>query len=146
MILNLHKAFFILGCILLGAMLPLHTYAQKPTTLSVKDTSELVVDSLVKKDTLMIKHILALPSTYQKADAWFMQEQLELKKDSLLDYVKSYRAYYSNKKNAFKLYNQNSLTNKGTQIIYKIEKWLSRIKKIQKANSNHYPIMFLQVI
>ena len=50
-----------------------------------------------------------------------MQEQLELKKDSLVDYVKSYKAYYSNKKNAFKLYNQNSLTNKGTQIIYKIE-------------------------
>jgi hypothetical protein len=121
MILNLHKAFFILGCIFLGAMLPLNTYAQKPTALAVKDTSQLVADSLLKKDTLMIKHILALPSTYQKADAWFMQEQLELKKDSLVNYVKSYKAYYSNKKNAFKLYNQNSLTNKGTQIIYKIE-------------------------
>ena len=121
MILNLHKAFFILGCILIGSMLPLNTYAQKPTTLSVKDTSQLVADSLVKKDTLMIKHILALPNTYQKADAWFIQELLELKKDSSVDYVKSYKAYYSNKKNAFKLYNQNSLANKGTQIIYKIE-------------------------
>ncbi|MEY4051004.1 MAG: hypothetical protein RL262_1838 [Bacteroidota bacterium] len=121
MILNLHKVFFILGCVLLGAILSLDTYAQQPTTLAVKDTSELAQDSLLKKDTLMIKHILALPGTYQKADAWFMQEQLELKKDSLVDYVKSYKTYYSNKKNAFKLYNQNSLTNKGTQIIYKIE-------------------------
>ena len=121
MILNLHKAFFILGCILLGAMLPLHTYAQKPTTLSVKDTSELVADSLLKKDTLMIKHIPVLPGTYQKADAWFMQIQLTAKGDTVLNNLKTYKEYYSNKKNAFKLYDQTSVNSRNAQIIYKIE-------------------------
>jgi len=121
MISNCHKAFFIIGCLVLGAMLCLSTYAQKPIILSIKDTSEMVADSLVKKDSLLIQHIPTLPRTYQKADAWFMQEQLEIKGDSLVNYVKSYKEYYSNKKNAFKLYDQNLFTNKGTQIIYKIE-------------------------
>jgi len=102
-------------------MLSLSAYAQKRPILSMNDTSQMVTDTLVKKDSLLIQYIPTLPRTYQKADAWFMQEQLELKGDSLVNYVKSYKEYYSNKKNAFKLYNQNLLTNKGTQIIYKIE-------------------------
>jgi len=102
-------------------MLSLSAYAQKRPILSMNDTSQMVADTLVKKDSLLIQYIPTLPRTYQKADAWFMQEQLELKGDSLVNYVKSYKEYYSNKKNAFKLYNQNLLTNKGTQIIYKIE-------------------------
>jgi hypothetical protein len=121
MILDCHKAFFIIGCILLSSMLSLSAYAQKRPILSMNDTSQMVADTLVKKDSLLIQYIPTLPRTYQKADAWFMQEQLELKGDSLVNYVKSYKEYYSNKKNAFKLYNQNLLTNKGTQIIYKIE-------------------------
>jgi len=102
-------------------MLSLSTYSQKPINLSIKDTSQIAADSLVKKDSLFIQHILTLPRTYQKADAWFMQEQLEIKGDSLVNYVKSYKEYYSNKENAFKLYDQNLFTNKGNQIIYKIE-------------------------
>ena len=121
MILNLHKAFFILGCILLGSMLPLNTYAQKPIALSIKDTSQLVQDSLVKKDTLMIKHIPVLPSTYQKADAWFMQEQLAAKGDTIVNGIKTYKEYYSNKRNAFKLYYQTAFNSRNAQIIYKIE-------------------------
>ena len=69
MILNLHKAFFIVVCMLVGCMLSLTVYAQNSIALSVKDTSQMGLDSLVKKDSLMIKHIPVLPSTYQKADA-----------------------------------------------------------------------------
>ena len=121
MILKLHKAFFILGCMLLGGMLSTNVYAQKPTALSVKDTSQIRVDSLVKKESLMIKHISVLPNTYQKADAWFMQLELAAKGDSVLDNIKTYKEYYSNKKNAFKLYFQTAINNRNAQIIYKIE-------------------------
>ena len=116
MMLSFKKVFFLLvtGVFFLAS-------AQKPTLISAVDTSQWIKDTLVKKDSLMIQHILALPRTYQKADAWFMQEQLDLKADSTLNYLKSYKEYYSNKKNAFKLYDQNLLTNRGTQIIYKIE-------------------------
>ncbi len=116
MILTFKKAFF-----LLGSLFFLFASAQRPATFSLVDSSQIQQDSSVKKDTLRIQYIVALPRTYQKADAWFMQEQLDLKADSTLNYLKSYKEYYSNKKNAFKLYDQNLLTNRGTQIIYKIE-------------------------
>jgi len=121
MILNLHKAFFIVVCTLVACSLTLNVYAQKPIALSIKDTNQIGVDSLVKKDSLMIKHIPVLPYTYQKTDAWFMQEELEANGDSLLNNIKTYKAYYSNKRNAFKLYSQNALNNRAAQIIYKIE-------------------------
>jgi len=108
--------FFVVGCMLL-----LCAFAQKPAVVSLKDTTPLGVDSLFKKDTLMIKHIAVLPLTYQKADAWFMQKQLAIKGDSSLNNIKTYREYYSNKKNAFTLYFQNAVSNNNTQIIYKIE-------------------------
>jgi len=121
MILNLHKAFFILGCMVVGCMLSIVVYAQNPTALSVIDTSRMGLDSLVKKDSLMIKHIPVLPTTYQKADAWFMQIQLAAKGDTVLNNIKTYKEYYSNKKNAFKLYDQTSVNSRNAQIIYKIE-------------------------
>ena len=105
----------------LGCMLFITTYAQNPTALSVKDTSQMGLDSLVKKDSLMIKHIPVLPTTYQKADAWFMQIQLAAKGDTVLNNIKTYKEYYSNKKNAFKLYDRTSVNSRNAQIIYKIE-------------------------
>jgi len=121
MILNLHKAFFIVVCMLLGCMLSIVVYAQNPTALYIKDTSQMGLDSLVKKDSLMIKYIPVLPSTYQKADAWFMQEQLAAKGDTVLNNIKIYQTYFSNKSNAFKLYDQTSVNSRNAQIIYKIE-------------------------
>ena len=121
MILNLHKAFFKLVCISFMCILTLSVYAQKTIALAEQDTSQVKLDSLVKKDSLMIKYIPVLPKTYLKADAWFMQEQLAVKGDSILDNIKTYKAYYSNKKNAFKLYYQSSINNRNAQIIYKIE-------------------------
>ena len=104
-----------------GCMLSIVVYAQNPTALSVKDTSQMTADSLAKKDSLMIKHIPVLPSTYQKADAWFMQIQLAAKGDTVLDNIKMYKEYFSNKKNAFKLYHQTAINSRNAQIIYKIE-------------------------
>ena len=104
-----------------GCMLSIVLYAQNPTALSVIDTSRMGLDSLVKKDSLMIKHIPVLPTTYQKADAWFMQIQLAAKGDTVLNNIKTYKEYYSNKKNAFKLYDQTSVNSRNAQIIYKIE-------------------------
>ena len=121
MILNLYKAFFIVVCMLLVCMLSIVVYAQNPTALSIKDTSQMGLDSLVKKDSLMIKYIPVLPSTYQKADAWFMQEQLAAKGDTVLNNIKIYQTYFSNKSNAFKLYDQTSVNSRNAQIIYKIE-------------------------
>ena len=106
---------------LVGCTLSIVVYAQNPIVLSVKDTSQIGLDSLVKKDSLMIKHIPVLPATYQKADAWFMQIQLTAKGDTALNNIKTYKEYYSNKKNAFKLYDQTSVNSRNAQIIYKIE-------------------------
>jgi len=50
-----------------------------------------------------------------------MQIQLAAKGDTVLNNIKTYKEYYSNKKNAFKLYDQTSVNSRNTQIIYKIE-------------------------
>ena len=39
-----------------------------------KDTTAIFVDSLPPKDTIFIKYIPVLPSSYLKADAWYFQK------------------------------------------------------------------------
>jgi hypothetical protein len=113
------------GTWLLGALLFLSSFTQKNNNLLNQDTAGQVLDSLLKKDTLLIKYVPVVPNSFQVADAWFIQANHNLIVDSNFNSLKEYRAYYSNHKNAFQLYFKNTLNNNDNQIIYKIEQRFS---------------------
>ena len=99
----------------------LSAFGQKDTAMLKMDTSNKLVDSTSKKDTLLIKYIPVLPKTYQHEDAWFIQNLHISIADTNIDILKDYKNYYSQKNTAFKLYFKNSVKANGGQIIYKIE-------------------------
>ena len=58
------------GTWLIGALLFLSSFAQKDKTVLNQDTTTQLADSLVKKDTLLIKYIPVVPKSFQLSDAW----------------------------------------------------------------------------
>ena len=113
------------GTWLIGALLFLSSFAQKDKTVLNQDTTSQLADSLVKKDTLLIKYIPVVPKSFQLSDAWFIQSNHDLKLDSTYNSLKDYRDYFSNHKKAFQLYFKNALINNDNQVIYKIEQRFS---------------------
>jgi hypothetical protein len=103
------------GCILLSA------FTQKDTFLLPTDGTAHLMDTLLKKDTLLIKYIPIIPKSFEIADAWFIQSNHDLKIDSSFNSLKDYKDYFSNRKKAFQLYFKNALSNNDNQVIYKIE-------------------------
>ena len=114
---SLFKSFLLGGI----CLFMLSAFGQKDTAMLKMDTSNKLVDSTSKKDTLLIKYIPVLPKTYQHEDAWFIQNLHISIADTNIDILKDYKNYYSQKNTAFKLYFKNSVKANGGQIIYKIE-------------------------
>lgn len=85
------------------------------------DSALMVTDSLVKKDTLLIKYVPIIPKSFQFADTKFFLSNHKGVVDSTFDILKEYKAYFAIKKNAFKLYNQQVAKTDDNNIIYKIE-------------------------
>ena len=117
----------LIKCVLLTTVLFLSqtTFGQRDTLQVHTDTAKSLVDTLVKKDTLRIQYISVLPKTYQKADAWFIQSLHPNTIDSIVNVFIDYKAYYSRMQNAFKLYYENPIQAKGSNVIYKIEQRFS---------------------
>jgi len=111
-------AWIIFGCILLSA------FTQKDTLLLTRDGATNTSDSLFKKDTLLIQYIPVIPKSFEISDAWFILSKHDPQTDTIFNSLKDYKAYFSNQKNAFQLYNKNSLNN-DQQVIYKIEQRFS---------------------
>jgi hypothetical protein len=106
----------------IGAMILLSSFQnQGNLSLLNKDSVLLKSDSLQVKDTLLIKYVQVLPTTFQLSDAWFIQSQLENQKDSNINILKSYRNYFTQKQNAFKLYFPKNVMSHDQEIIFKIE-------------------------
>ena len=114
---SLFKSFLLGGI----CLFMLSAFGQKDTAMLKMDTSNKLVDSTSKKDTLLIKYIPVLPKTYQHEDAWFIQNLHISIADTNIDILKEYKNYYAQKNTAFKLYFKNSVKANGGQIIYKIE-------------------------
>jgi hypothetical protein len=86
-----------------------------------KDTTVLQADSLLVKDTLLIKYVPVIPASFQIADAWLVQSFIENKMDSNFNTLKAYKNYFLQKKNAYKLYFPSSIIARASQVVYKIE-------------------------
>ncbi len=97
------------------------SFGQNASKLAPIDTSNLMVDTALIKDTLRIKYIPVIPVSYLKTDAWFMQSLHTNASDTNINILNDYQNYYAQKGNAFQLYFANNINVKGAQIIYKVE-------------------------
>ncbi len=113
------------GLIAIGCLMLLSSFSQRDTTTKQIDSATAWMDSTAKQDTLMIQYIPVLPKTFQIADAWYIQSLHTNKLDTNFDILKDYKVYYSQKKNAFKLYYKCKLDNQENQVIFKIEQRFS---------------------
>ena len=109
--------FIVVGCFILLSSF------QNQVLLSEqgKDTSVLQVDSLLVKDTLLIKYVPVIPTSFQIADAWLVQSFSENKMDSNFNTLKGYKNYFTQKRNAYKLYFPSNIIARESQVVYKIE-------------------------
>ena len=86
-----------------------------------KDTTMLQADSLLVKDSLLIKYVPVIPTSFQIADAWLVQSFVGNKMDSSFNTLKAYKNYFLQKRNAYKLYFPSSIIARESQVVYKIE-------------------------
>ena len=93
----------------------------KKDTVQVKIDSLKPIDSLPIKDTLRIKYIQVLPSSFIKADAWYFEQLQAVKNDSSFDIFKAYKNYFANKKNGYRLYIKKITKSNNTPSLFKIE-------------------------
>lgn len=109
--------FIIVGCFILFSSFQ----NQLPLTDLGKDTTTLQADSLLVKDTLLIKYVPVIPTSFQIADAWLVQSLIGNKMDSNFNTLKSYKDYFLQKRNVYKLYFPSTIIARESQVIYKIE-------------------------
>ena len=109
--------FIVVGCFILLSSFQ----NQVPLSELGKDTSVLQVDSLLVKDTLLIKYVPVIPTSFQIADAWLVQSFSENKMDSNFNTLKGYKNYFTQKRNAYKLYFPGNIIARESQVVYKIE-------------------------
>ena len=109
--------FIVVGCFILLSSFQ----NQVPLSELGKDTSVLQVDSLLVKDTLLIKYVPVIPTSFQIADAWLVQSFSENKMDSNFNTLKGYKNYFTQKRNAYKLYFPSNIIARESQVVYKIE-------------------------
>ena len=98
---------------------------QKDTGLFATDTSFIVQDSLLVKDTLWVKYMPIIPKTFVQADAWYLQSIPRDPKDSSFNVIKLYLNFFAQKKNAYQLYNQKITSSSAGDVLYKIEQKFS---------------------
>jgi len=109
--------FIVVGCFILLSSFQ----NQVPLTYLGKDTSMLQADTLLVKDTLLIKYVPVIPTSFQIADAWLVQSFSENKMDSNFNTLKGYKNYFTQKRNAYKLYFPSNIIARESQVVYKIE-------------------------
>jgi hypothetical protein len=108
--------------IVVGCFMLLSSFQnQAPSNDLGKDTAMLQTDSLLVKDTLLIKYVPVIPTSFQIADAWLVQSFNGNKLDSNFNTLKVYKNYFLQKRNAYKLYFPTSLIARESQVVYKIE-------------------------
>ena len=84
--------FIIIGCFILLTSFQ----NQVPLTDLGKDTTMLQEDTLLVKDTLLIRYVPVIPTSFQIADAWFLQKAHQNVKDSNFNALKMYKNYFKN--------------------------------------------------
>ena len=98
---------------------------QKDTGLLATDTSLIVRDSLLVKDTLWVKYMPVIPKTFVQADAWYLQSIPRDPKDSSFNVLKLYLNFFAQKQHTYRLYNQKITSSNAGDVLYKIEQKFS---------------------
>lgn len=107
----------VVGCFILSTSFQ----NQVPLNDLGKDSTVFQADSLLVKDTLLIKYVPVIPTSFQIADAWLVQSFIGNKMDSNFNTLKAYKNYFLQKRNAYKLYFPGSIIASESQVVYKIE-------------------------
>ena len=117
---TIQKLIFVLvGCLVLSS------YTQVDSISRKVDSALVLLDSAVKKDTLMIQYVPVIPKSFQIADANHFIFLHGSSIDSNYNPLKDYKVYYAQHKNAFKLYNELVTKSKNSPVIFRIEQRFS---------------------
>ena len=120
MFLTIRKLFFILlGCLALSSFTQVDSVSRKV------DSALASMDTTIKKDTLLIQYVPVIPKTFQLADANHFSFLHGTLIDSNYNPLKDYKTYFSQKKNAFKLYNELVTKSNDGPVVFRIEQRFS---------------------
>ena len=120
MFLTIRKLFFILlGCLALSSFTQVDSVSRKV------DSALASMDTTIKKDTLLIQYVPVIPKTFQLADANHFSFLHGALIDSNYNPLKDYKIYFSQKKNAFKLYNELVTKSNDGPVVFRIEQRFS---------------------
>ena len=120
MFLTIRKLFFILlGCLALSSFTQVDSVSRKV------DSALASMDTTIKKDTLLIQYVPVIPKTFQLADANHFSFLHGAVIDSNYNPLKDYKTYFSQKKNAFKLYNELVTKSNDGPVVFRIEQRFS---------------------
>ncbi len=111
--------FVILGCLVLSS------FTQADSVSRKVDSALAMMDTVAKKDTLMIQYVPVIPKSFQLADANHFSFLHGAVVDSNYNPLKDYKTYFAQKKNAFKLYNELVTKSKDAPIVFRIEQRFS---------------------
>jgi hypothetical protein len=114
-------SFAFIGLFMLSSFTLVKQINQKDTGLLATDTTLIVKDSALVKDTLFVKYVPVIPKTFIQADAWYLQSTPRDPKDSSFNVLKLYLNFFAQKKNAYQLYNQKTTLSNAGDVLYKIE-------------------------
>lgn len=112
----LKNTLFAFGCILL-----LSSFQELGRNTATLDTATFMSDSVRMKDTLLLKYVPIIPTSFLMSDQSFLQIQQLHVADTNGNIIKVYKDYFSNKKFGFQLYFDHRFDNSTTAVIYKIE-------------------------
>jgi hypothetical protein len=120
MFLTIRKLFFILlGCLALSSFTQVDSVSRKV------DSALASMDTTIKKDTLLIQYVPVIPKNFQLADANHFSFLHGAVIDSNYNPLKDYKIYFSQKKNAFKLYNELVTKSNDGPVVFRIEQRFS---------------------
>lgn len=117
--------FALIGLFVLSSFTLVKQTSQKDTGVFSMDTITNVQDTVLIKDTLWLKYIPIVPKSFIQADAWYLQSIPRDPRDSSFNIIQLYRNFYSQKKNAYQLYNQKATLANAGDVLYKIEQKFS---------------------
>ena len=120
MFLTIRKlSFIVLGCLALSSFTQVDSVSRKV------DSALATLDTVVKKDTLLIQYVPVIPKTFQLSDANHFAFLHGASIDSNYNPLKDYKTYFAQRKNAFKLYNELVTKSNEGPIIFRIEQRFS---------------------
>ena len=99
----------------------LSSFTQVDTVSRKVDSALAILDTASKKDTLYIKYVPIIPKSFQLADANHFSFLHGAIVDSNYNPLKDYKLYFSQKKNAFKLYNELVTKSNDSPVVFRIE-------------------------